>query len=283
MAQFLGVPDVVWSGVIASGITFFGVWISNRSNTDRLRLQLQNDTNEKAKQRRGDLRKTVYLEMVEQLVKANMHLAALPNLDLTTVNPADGLSGFSAAVAKLQLISTIDTGDLVSDLQAKHMALFMQAMVRSQALQRLKTDIDIQNDLYEHANMEVKRILAAMAAFNEAARKDGEIFAALNRSCEFQQKLAGQYAEKRAALWQERNAAHVEFSKFIITGAADLADSTVPATVAIRSELEIEGDGDDIELRLRKRATATRAAMESTVNEALDGHLNPHPATKIDA
>ena len=155
--------------------------------------------------------------------------------------------------------------------------------VRSQALQRLKTDIDIQNDLHEHANMEVKRILAAMAAFNEAARKDGEIFAALNRSCEFQQKLAGQYAEKRAALWQERNAAHVEFSKFIITGAADLADSTVPATVAIRSELEIEGDGDDIELRLRKRATATRAAMESTVNEALDGHLNPHPATKIDA
>lgn len=54
------VPDVVWSGVIASVITLSGVLLSNHSNTVRLEKQLAHDAEQKEKERLASLRKDVY-------------------------------------------------------------------------------------------------------------------------------------------------------------------------------------------------------------------------------
>ena len=51
------IPAVVWSGLIASFLTLGGVLISNRSNTNRLLLQLQHDATEKTKERTAALRR----------------------------------------------------------------------------------------------------------------------------------------------------------------------------------------------------------------------------------
>ncbi len=67
-------------------VTVGGVLISNGSNTKRLKLQLQHDANEKTKERTAALRREVYLRAVEELVKANAHLATLPQLDLSKTN-----------------------------------------------------------------------------------------------------------------------------------------------------------------------------------------------------
>ena len=53
------VPAVVWSGVIAAVLTLSGVFSSNWSNTYHLKLQLEHDSNEKAKERKATLRRDV--------------------------------------------------------------------------------------------------------------------------------------------------------------------------------------------------------------------------------
>jgi len=114
IAFLKSIPDVIWSGLIASMLTLGGVLISNGSNTNRLKLQLQHDANEKTKERTATLRREVYLRAAEELVKANAHLATLPQLDLSKTNLGDGLQGFFSATARLQLIAEPKTALLVS-------------------------------------------------------------------------------------------------------------------------------------------------------------------------
>jgi hypothetical protein len=103
------VPDVIWSGVIASVLTLGGVFISNSSNTKTLKIQLAYDATEKDKDRKTMLRREVYLNVVEESVKANSYLASLPSLDLASTNFASGLQGFFVAAAKLELVADSKT------------------------------------------------------------------------------------------------------------------------------------------------------------------------------
>src|SRR4051794_30236818 len=94
VSLFQSVPDVIWSALIASLLTLSGVLVSNWSNTNRLKLQLQHDAHEKSKERVSTLRRDVYLRVAEELVRANAHLGSLPQLDLVKTNFAAGLLDF---------------------------------------------------------------------------------------------------------------------------------------------------------------------------------------------
>jgi hypothetical protein len=94
------VPSAIWSGILGALLALSGVLISNRSNTTRLRIQLQHDAAEKSKERTSSMRREIYLRTVEELVKANSHLSGLPNLDPTKINIGEGLQGFFSAAAR---------------------------------------------------------------------------------------------------------------------------------------------------------------------------------------
>src|SRR5262245_49382082 len=107
------IPDVVWSGVIASILTLSGVLVSNWSNTKRLLVQLKHDADENQKERVAGLRREVYLTAAEELTKASTYLGSLPQADLAKVNAAEGLQGFFVAATKLQLVAEPTTALLV--------------------------------------------------------------------------------------------------------------------------------------------------------------------------
>jgi hypothetical protein len=77
------VPDVIWSGLIASVVTLSGVMISNRSNTKRLIRQLAHDSQEKHKERFASMRRDVYLKAAEELAKVSSFFGRLPQIDPT--------------------------------------------------------------------------------------------------------------------------------------------------------------------------------------------------------
>lgn len=80
------IPDVVWSGVIASTVTLTGVVVLDRSNTARLKIQLQHDAQENAKEHTATLRREVYLSAAEELTRANSYLGGLSQTDLSKTN-----------------------------------------------------------------------------------------------------------------------------------------------------------------------------------------------------
>jgi hypothetical protein len=146
------VPDVIWSGLIASVLALGGVLIIDGRNTKRLKLQLEHDANEKAKERTATLRREVYLPAMEELVNANAHLASLPQLDLSKVNAADGLREFFGASAKLQLVAEPKTAVLANELTALYGELVLKLVAKSVPLQMARTDIGINDDLCSKAS-----------------------------------------------------------------------------------------------------------------------------------
>ncbi len=238
------IPNVIWSGIIASAITLSGVLISNRSNTNRLRIQLQHDAAEKSKERTAILRREVYLLMAEELTKANSLLVSLPQSDLTKTNAADGLQGFFAAAAKLQLVAEPKTALLVNEIVASYSELLLRLLVRMIPLQKARTDISINDNLYNEAQAQVTRVLAEMVKFNEADQADIVVFNALQRSFDEYQDQAKKYATERSASWDEFNRNNIEFCKQLLIDMRGIGEQQIPILIEIRHDLGLTAEID---------------------------------------
>lgn len=236
------IPDVVWSGVIASVLTLSGVLISNWSSTNRLRIQLQHDAAEKTKERTAILRREVYLRAAEELTRANSHLASLPQSDLAKTNAADGLQGFFAEAAKLQLVAEPKTALLVNQLVAAYAELLLRLMARLMPLQEARTDISINDDLYNKAQAEVTRVLAEMAKFNEAAQVNNAVFGALQRAFDAYQAQAKTYADARSAAWDEFNRLNIEFCRQLLVDMRQIGEQQIPVLIEIRRDLGLTAE-----------------------------------------
>jgi len=236
------IPDVVWSGVIASILALSGVLISNWSGTNRLRMQLQHDAAEKAKERTAILRGEVYLRAVEELTRANSHLASLLQSDLAKTNAADGLQGFFAEAAKLQLVAEPKTALLVNQLVAAYGDLSLRIIARLIPLQDARTDISINDDLYKKAQVEVTRVLAEMAKFNEAAQVNETVFDALQRAFEAYQAQAKTCADARSAAWDEFNRLNVEFCRQLFVDMRQIGEQQIPVLIEIRRDLGLTAE-----------------------------------------
>ncbi|MFZ3084615.1 hypothetical protein [Rhodoferax ferrireducens] len=265
IAFLQSIPDVIWSGVIASILTLSGVLISNRSNTNRLKLQLQHDATETAKERTSTLRREVYLRTAEELVKTNAHLASLPQLDVTKTNLADGLQGFASAAARLQLVAEPKTALLVSQLASEYGELVFKLMAHLIPASKSKTDIRIADDLYTKAQAEVTRLLSEMAKLNESGKPDPQVFQALDMSFKFQQSQAKSYADERNAAWASFNRHNLVFQRYLLAQLRDIGSKQIPVMIEIRRDLGLTGDLDEIEAHMQRQWLRMESHLDALI------------------
>ncbi len=260
------VPDVVWSGIVASVITLSGVMLSNASNTRRLMLQLKHDAVQKSKDRLADLRRDVYLNAAEEMVKAGNHLSGLPQMDPAKQNLADGFQGFFQSAAKLQLVADLDTSKYIGDLVTIYGELWLKLLGKVQPIHERKSEIAIANGFLDQEQSEVTRLLAAMANYNESAQSDQAIFAALQRSFDFHQGRVIKLSEDIQRLWEDHNLLHKTFVIEHLEDVKLIGEAQIPVAVALRRELELGWDVADFQRQLIARwkriEVALQAAME---------------------
>lgn len=261
------VPDVVWSGIIASFLTLSGVLISNRSNTTRLKLQLQHDAEEKSKERNGILRREVYLRFAEELVKANAYLSELPQIDATKVNIGDGLQGLMAATARLQLVAEPNTALLVGQLSAAYVELVLKLMTQLLPVTNAKIDIQITDDCYVKAQAEVTRLLSEMAKQNESGKPDSLIFHILDTSLEHQQTQVRKYADSRNEAWERFNASNINFQRFLLQELKAIGSMHIPVLVEIRRDLGLTSELKEIETQMKNQWLRMEAQIDLLIEK----------------
>ncbi len=254
IAQLIqSVPDVIWSGIIASFLTLSGVLISNRSNTTRLNTQLTHDREEKIKERTLSLRREVYLKAAEELVKLNAYLASLPQQDIAKGNLGEGFVGFQTASARLQLVAEPQTTLLAMRLSGTYGELLLELTPRLMVLGEAKSDIQIADDLYTKANNEVQRILSAMTQQNESGKPGQQAFDALQRSFQFSQEQASQFAANRSAGWASFNRGNIAFMRHLFSRLREIAPQQMKLMVEIRRALSLIGDLSKVEEEMQKQ------------------------------
>jgi hypothetical protein len=254
IAQLLhSVPDVIWSGIIASVLTLSGVLISNHSNTTRLKTQLTHDREEKIKERTLSLRREVYLKATEELVQLNAFLASLPQQDITKGNLGEGFVGFQTASARLQLVAEPKTTLLAMRLSATYGELFLELTHHLMVLGKAKTDIQIADELYTKANNEVQRILSAMTQHNETGRSDQQASEPLQRSFAFSQEQASKFAASRSEGWVSFNQGNIAFMRYLFSRIREIAPQQMKLMVEIRRDLSLLGDLSELEEEMQKQ------------------------------
>lgn len=262
LQQISTIPDVVWSGLLASGLTVTGVLLSDRSNTKRLRLQLQHDAEQKSTERTAALRREVYLRVAEEMVRVVSHLASLPQADLTKVNPAEGMQGFFVAAAKLQMVAEPKTTLLVNRAAADYAELQLKVLEALVPLQRLRIDINIHGNMYDKAQAEVNRIVVEMGRFNETVQVDSRVFQALERAFASYQEQAQKWADKRNAAWEEFNKRHVDFQKDLHGELLRLNTAHIPVMVALRGDLGLTVELDALKAQMEENAERLTKQLE---------------------
>lgn len=245
------IPDVVWSGLLASALTLAGVMLSNWSNTKRLVKQLSHDSEEKAKDRINSLRKDVYLKAAEEMAKANGYLGKITQIDPTKENVGDGLSEFFAASAKLQLVCQPNTAQLAGELVTRYGEILLGLIAKASPVHSLKTTIRTADDFYDRNQAEVTRILAEMTQLNESGQPNPIRFAALERSYESAQRAANHFAEQRSKAYEQHDVAMREYLIELLSQIRSVGTLQVQLTAAIRSELSLATNLAEYEARLQ--------------------------------
>ena len=104
-------------------------------------------------------------------------------------------------------------------------------------LQKARTDISINDDLYNNAKSEVTRVLAEIAKFNEAAQVNNAVFGALQSTFDFHQSQSKTYAEKRSEAWDKFQQLNIEFCRQLIVDMRQIGEQQIPVLIEIRRDL----------------------------------------------
>lgn len=259
------IPDVVWSGLLASALTLAGVMLSNWSNTKRLVKQFSHDSEEKAKDRIHSLRKEVYLKAAEEMAKANGYLGKIAQMDASKENVGDGLSEFFAASAKLQLVCQPNTAQLAGELATRYGEILLGLVAKASPVHSLKTTIRTADDFYDRNQAEVTRILAEMTQLNESGQPNPVRFAALQHSYERAQSAANHFAEQRSKAYEQYEVAMRDYLIELLRQIRSVGTLQVQLTAAIRSELSLDTNLAEYEAHLRMNS----ARIDRSVQDLL--------------
>lgn len=242
----LGLPDVIWSGIVAAGMaligTLGGVIATNWGNTTRLRLQLDHDTTEKARERLATLRRELYLKAVDANVRGLAYFGTLPQADFTTPDADAPIRNVLAIGAQLQLVVSQGTAQLVSDFISACGELQFKLIAKVVPMHTLRSDINIRNTQYETAQAEIKRVLAAMTQLNESGQHDAAQFERLNQSFQFARDASQTAADERSALWNQTEALQRQYLKDLMPEMKRFGELQVSLLVELRRELNVGGD-----------------------------------------
>jgi hypothetical protein len=213
----------------------------------------------------------VYLQTAEELSKAMSHLGALAQADLTTANPTEGVKGFFAAAAKLQLVAEPKTALLVNQAVGLFGQVIMSLVGSLMPLQKARIDISINHKIYEDIQTEIKRILGDQTKYNETMQNNPPVFEALQKSYQFRQNQSSEYAQREGEAWAQYYKLTIAFSRTLIIEIKRLAEFQIPVWMAIRQDLGLTSDLEEFRNQMLRQLEEMSIKFDSTLQNIEKG------------
>lgn len=265
----------LWAASLGAILIWVGVLLVNWGATRRLKLRLRHEREDRVQVRSAELRRDVYLQIAQELVKASDHLLSLPLRD-AQAGPMHGLEAFFACSTQVQLVADTRTSQLMGQLAGVYAELALKAFTRARPIQDLNAAIAVRDGFYERSQAEVNRVLAAMARLNETVQESGQHFMALQKAFVHHQELASKHAAEREALWTQRHALHQAFVRDLLQDMKRVSEAQYPVMVALRQELGVEGNLDEFRWQMEAQWTRFDAQLDAAL-DSMGGHLPTEP------
>jgi len=227
---------------------------------------LKHDSEEKSKQRKSDLRSDVYLKVAEELIKINMYLPSIPQLDFTKVNVSDAMRDFFSVATKLQMVAEVETSLKVIKLLGYYNELLIKIISKSIPIQQQQKDIANLTEQYVVVQSEINQILEVMANFNESVISNQVSFEIFTRSLERKQDETLKLKTKMENLSKQYKSVQLNFLKEFIPEIKIIGQLTVPLMVEIRREMDVGGDIDTYMKHMEEQFSKSSAQLDHFLN-----------------
>lgn len=216
--------------------------IEREQTREQATLDRQHAAEEAHRERIATARRTVYLEAIGELVKAQSFLGSLAKQDLSKLDLAASLNGLLTAAAKINILGEMATVSKTRELVTMINKLIFTGLGKVTPLQKVKASIAVHEKLYAATQTEISRILAAMTHHNETLKNDAPGFQALQRSFDIQRAEA----DRQTKGLLEDQAASVAGAKayalWVLDEVRVLANCVDELATAVRAELGLEAD-----------------------------------------
>ncbi|MGR5295350.1 hypothetical protein ACPV5U_02755 [Vibrio mediterranei] len=232
------VPDVVWSGIVASCLTLLGVFLTNKGNAQRQRDLLEHEKIKYKSEQKLNLKKEVYLNLADSFSGALGVIPKLVNLDLSQKEIEIILKDHSGSVAKSYLVARESTVAEILDFSAETAEALLPLFKKRAVLLDHKKAIEIYQSTIDAANEEKSRIVSMFKELNLQSRKDSSLYDYLNGNYELNDKISNRNNALKSEQESILRKLHVEFTQTCLQEHSRLLSKLPKMTIALREELE---------------------------------------------
>ncbi|PKH92252.1 chromosome partitioning protein ParA [Pseudoalteromonas sp. 78C3] len=232
------VPNVVWSGVVASCLTFLGVLWTNKGNEKRQTALLEHEKQKYQSEQKLALKKEVFLNVASSFADVLELVPKLMNLDFTQKGIETQMAGHSGIVAKSYLAAKEDSVAAILNYSAETAESMIKLMKDRAVVLDHKEAIEIFQSTIDSANDEKDRIISIMKELHLQGHNNQATFDYLNKNYEIQEDIV-----KRSKVSLEEQQSILDplfqtFAKKCLSEHSRLLSLLPPMAIALRSELE---------------------------------------------
>ncbi|MEH6347767.1 MAG: hypothetical protein V7785_21915 [Bermanella sp.] len=244
--EILGIPSVVWSGIIAavigSCLTLLGVFLNNRGHAKRQIALLKHEREKHQADQKSALKTAILLDVAGSFAEVLGVIPKLGDLDFTQKDIDEKIKDNSSIIAKSYLAAEEKTVDEILKFSTEISIVLVQLLTSRFAILDHQEAIKIYKNSLSLANEEKDRLLSLIKEFNFQGRTDEAQLKYLNDSYEHQQtdsiSCIKSISKQKAIL----KPLHQEFYRKCLSEHARLTSLLVPMAVALRSELGNNGN-----------------------------------------
>ncbi len=260
------VPDVVWAALIAALVAFISTVLSNRNSRKQLEMQLNNNAQQRDRDRAMSIRRDVYLPAAEAVARAQGALGQLT--DVSTDQGAIGrqLVVDLATMAKIHLVASESTVTALMNYQKALMPAYFQIIELRGPLVARQRSIELLQTYMDAAITEHQRLVQLMKDHNISGSADGAPLQRLDLQCENELKLHKDHAEQKAALMKEQNAAQLNIAEKL-TELMIKTSTLIPDTIiSARQDLDLPIDQDEFRRLYAEQQKAAQDMLRDVVD-----------------
>jgi hypothetical protein len=242
--------------------------IDREQTRDQAALDRQHSADEAHVERLTITRRQVYLDAVDGLGKAQMFLGSMGRQDVADLDYQANMGPLLVAVNKVAVVGEMYTVHTARELTSMINRRFFRAIVQLMPSSLYRGRIAIHHAEWEAAQVEIKRILAALTNHNETVKDDPDGFAMLMNSFQAQQKRSEVASANEQKAHLGMAGAQMEYGDFVIAGAGEVALHLDLLVQSVRKELNIATDFEAFRaqtLRMTKTVAEAMAEMKAGI------------------
>lgn len=262
---FRSVPDVIWSGVIASLLTLGGVLLTNRGNSNRLIQQLSHDAAEKAKERIFQTRRDVYLKASHDLVNANSFLGSAPDFSDPQAKASQGLNELYASLSKVQLIGDSEASASATRLLTTYNSIYLSLMEYLVPISKAKSQIKLADRFYEDVHKKFDETLRQLDLQNQSSQPDQHVVKYLNNLLDFYNEQTHKYSSESQEAWKKHNDALEKYNLRLREKVTQQQPLMIKFMKETRRDLGLDMNIEQVEALLVEQIEVMSKQMDETL------------------